>query len=126
MTPPPPGAPGSGGDGGPRPTATRLVEGKEADVGKLRNSGGRTQKETAGAAEARGGSARVQSHARLPRLPVGHRAPGDHRNAGTRHFRSRRASGQERHQGDSGSYDSARRLQEGTGAAEGTRAAGGQ
>ena len=43
---------------------------QEADVGELRHPRGRAEEEAAGAAEARGGSARVQSHARLPRLPA--------------------------------------------------------
>ena len=43
--------------------------------------------------------------------------PGNHRNAGARHLRGRRRSAEERHQGQAGNHDSARRFQEGTGIA---------
>ena len=59
--------------------------------------------------------------ARLPRLPARHRPYRNHRNAGARHLRSRRASGQEGHQGDSRSHDSAGWLPARTGDAEGNR-----
>jgi pyruvate,orthophosphate dikinase len=48
---------------------------KKEDVGKLRHPGGRSEEEAAGAAQARRGSARVQSDARLPRLPARHHYP---------------------------------------------------
>ena len=69
-------------------------------------------------AEARGRAARVQPHAGPPRLPPGHHLSGDHRDAGARHLRGRRAGGQEGREGDSGSHDSADRRRQGTGEPE--------
>ena len=45
-------------------------------------------KELQNAAAPRGGTARVQSHARTSRLPSGHHLSRDHRDAGARHLRS--------------------------------------
>ena len=109
-------------DGGSGAAAARAIqrprrqmsEGYGIPVGELK-------KQLPAAAQARGRSARVQSDAGIPRLPLGHPVSRDHRDAGPRDFRSRRAGGQERHQGDSRSHDSSRRLRERIGDAEGDR-----
>ncbi len=54
-----------------------------------------------------GGAARDQSHARPSRLPSRHHLSGDHRDAGTRHLRGRRGSGEGRRQGHARSHDPA-------------------
>ena len=64
--------------------------------------------------QARARAARVQPHARASRVPSRHQLPGDHRDAGARHFRGRRRGAEKRHQGRTGSHDPAGRLQEGT------------
>ena len=46
------------------------------------------------------GTSRVQPHARLPRLPLGNRLFGNHRDAGPRGVRSRRRSAEGRHQSE--------------------------
>ena len=68
---------------------------------------GDLKKQLPGIAQARRGTARVQSDAGASRMPSGDHVSRDHRNAGPRDFRSGRAGGEEGHQGDSGSYDSA-------------------
>jgi len=55
--------------------------------------------------------ARVQPDARPPRLPPRHRLPGDHRDPGPRHLRSRRRGPEEGHQGQARGHGPARRLQ---------------
>ena len=74
---------------------------------------------------ARRAAARVQPDARLPRLPPGHRLPGDLRDAGARGVRSRGDRAEGRHQGPPRDHDSARRLQEGARPADRGRAPGG-
>ena len=87
-------------------------------VRALRRRSEEPEDRAAGAAEARGRTARVQPHAGPPRLPPGHHLSRDHRNAGARHLRSRRAGGQEGREGDSRSHDSADRRRQGAGEPE--------
>ena len=68
------------------------IEDEEGNVGEVRHSTVKElKKRAAGAAAARGRAARVQPDAGPSRLPSGHHLSRDHRDAGARHFRSRRA-----------------------------------
>ena len=69
---------------------------EEGSVRKIRHPGGRTEEAAAGAAASRGRTARIQPHAGPSRLPPGHHLSGNHRNAGPRNLRGRRAGGQEK------------------------------
>ncbi len=84
---------------------------------------GELKKALPAAAAARGRAARVQPHARPSRLPSRHHLSRDHRNAGPRHLRGRRACGQEGRQGHSRSDDPAGGRREGTGESESHRGA---
>ena len=81
---------------------------------QLRRRSEEPEDRAARTAAARGRTARVQPHAGPSRLPSGHHLSRDHRDAGARHLRSRRAGGQEGHEGDSGSHDPADRRRQGT------------
>ena len=85
--------------------------------------GGEPQDRAARTAEARGRTARVQPDAGPSRLPSGRHVSRDHRNAGARHLRGGGAGGEEGHEGDSRSHDSADRRRQGTGEPEEDRGA---
>ena len=100
----------------PRPAAARVpaqargADGADRDpAGEGRDGEPREDRAPVAAAARGGGAARVQPHARPPRLPPGHHLPRDHAHAGAGHLRGRGAGGEEGHPGEAGGDDPARR-----------------
>ena len=99
----------AGDDPAARSAAARIPAAhRGGDRGSRRSDGRRS--ETARRPRAR--TARVQSDARLPRLPAGDRLSGNRRDAGARHLRGRGRSGpRNRHAGRPGDHGAADRHQ---------------
>src|SRR5262249_4176346 len=79
----------AGRAGAPPPLAPAAARVPAAGSGRPRGDGPRAGQERRGGHPPRGGVARVQPDARPPRLPAGHRLPGDHRDAGAGDLRGR-------------------------------------
>ena len=97
----------AGDDPAARSAAARIPAAyREGD----RRSGGRHGRRSAEARRPRARTARVQSDARLPRLPARDRLSGNRRDAGARHFRGRgRSRPRNRQAGGAGNHGAADR-----------------
>src|SRR5439155_6221158 len=96
----------------PRPTPPRIFAARSRIAEPFGGENGHQSREDCSTRE---GTARVQPHAWLPRLPAGTGPSRNFGDASPRSVRGRGRSAKARYQSETGDYDPAGRLQEGVG-----------